>query len=196
MLCKEGTADLQSFRFDDAVEKLGHCLELDPSLAEAGISRALAFANLRDHNRYAEELARADSLTAAISDDRRRMLAQLRLGRLSRSRFNSMGDSLRDRMARQEPDNFYVLEALAEHAEMTGEVDKAVAIWLRLLDANPNYTAVYNKLGYLELGRGNYDDGLDYLQKYIFLAPDLANPHDSYGEGLMTRGQYEEAEGQ
>jgi tetratricopeptide (TPR) repeat protein len=32
------------------------------------------------------------------------------------------------------------------------------------------------------------------MQKYAFLAPDLANPHDSLGEVLMVLGRYEEAE--
>jgi len=32
------------------------------------------------------------------------------------------------------------------------------------------------------------------MQKYAFLAPDLANPHDSLGEVLMVMGRYEEAE--
>ena len=49
-------------------------------------------------------------------------------------------------------------------------------------------------LGYLELNRGNYDQAIEYMQKYAFLAPDLANPHDSLGEVLMTIGRYEEAE--
>ncbi len=193
-LCDEGTADLQAFRFQDAADKLGHCLELDPSLAEAAISRAYAFVSMHDRKSYRYELARADSLTGAIKNEHRRMLAQLRLSRIPSSRYHMMGDSLRDRMQRQDPDNFYVLEALAEHADARGQSEKAISIWLRVVAINPNYAAAYNKLGYLELGRGGYDDALDYLQKYIFLAPDLANPHDSYGEGLMTIGRYEEAE--
>jgi tetratricopeptide (TPR) repeat protein len=193
-LYEEGTADLQAFRFQDAVDKLGHSLELDPSLAEAAISRAMALANLQESKPARRELTRADSLTAAITDDQRRMLAQLRLSRIETSRFHAMGDSLRERMQEQEPNNFHVLENLAEHAEAMDDAKTAIAIWQRVLAANPNHAAAYNKLGYLELKRGAYDEALEHLQKYIFLAPDLANPHDSYGEALMTLGRYEEAE--
>jgi len=193
-ICDEGTADLQAFRFQNAVDKLGHCLALDPSLAEAAISRALAYANLQDTDNARRELARADSLTAAMTDERRRMLAQLRLSQMRNSRYRAMGDSLRERMTRQEPDNFFVLEAEAAFAEHTGDSDAAIATWQRILEINPNHAGAYNKLGYLELQRGGYEPALKYLQKYIFLAPDLANPHDSYGEVLMTLGRYEEAE--
>lgn len=195
-LYEEGHADLQAFRFQDAVTKLGLSLELDPSLAEAAISRAVALASIQETRRARQELARADSLTATLTDDRRRMRAQLRLSRIEASRFHAMGDSLRERMQRQEPENFYVLENLAEHAEDVDDSETAIAIWRQILATNPNHAAAYNKLGYLELKRGAYDEALEYLQKYIFLAPDLANPHDSYGEALMTLGRYEEAEEQ
>ena len=193
-LCDEGTADLHAFHFKAAVDKLGQCLDLDPNLAEAAISRSQAYANLQDHDNARRELARADSLTAEMTDERRRLIAQLRLSRIRNSRFYAMGDSLRDRMQRQEPDNFYVLQSQAEQAESAGDAVAAIATWERLLAINPNHVAAYNKLGYLELNRGSYDMALEQLQKYIFLAPDLANPHDSYGEVLLTIGRYEEAE--
>ncbi len=194
VLCDEGTNDLQAFRFQEAANKLGHCLEMDPSLAEAAISRTLAFINLRDLDNANLELARADSLTAEITNESRRMLAQLRLSRISTSRFHAMGDSLRHRMERDDPDNVFVLEAKAAHTAGSGDTAATIAVWHRILDINPNYAAAYNQLGYLEFNRGNYDAALDLLQKYIFLAPELANPHDSYGEVLLTLGRYEEAE--
>jgi len=193
-LCDEGTADLQAFRFQDAVTKLGQCLEMDPALAEAAISRALAYANLQENENARRELARADSLTAAITNEKRRLLAQLRLSRMEASRFHAMGESLRDRMEHQEPDNFFVLEAKAARAANSNDPETAIAIWRRILDINPNHAAAYNQVGYLEFNRGNYEAALEQLQKYIFMAPELANPHDSYGEVLMTLGRYEEAE--
>ena len=115
-------------------------LDLDPDLAEAAIARSMAYANLQDNANARLELARADSLTAEMTDERRRLLAQLRLSRIPNSRFYAMGDSLRDRMSRQEPDNFYVLESLAENAEASGDPLAAIAIWERIL---PLEDAVY-----------------------------------------------------
>lgn len=48
-------------------------------------------------------------------------------------------------------------------------------------------------LGYLELSRGNYELAIEHMQKYAFLAPDLANPHDSLGEVYLAIGRYEDA---
>ena len=193
-LCKDGTADAQAFRLRDAVEKLGQSLELDPTLAEASIARTVAYARLGERENMGAELARADSLTAGITDDHRRLVAQLRLGNFGKSRFFGMRDSVLTTLEKTDPENIYVLEAIAGRAGMIENPEKAEQAWLKILEVDPNYANSYNMLGYLELNRGNYDKAIDYMQKYAFLAPNLANPHDSLGEVLMVIGRYEEAE--
>ena len=193
-LCEEGTNDLNAFRWQSAIDKLGQCLELDPTLAEASISRTFALRRLGEKMEAKAELARADSLTFVIRDDRRRMLAQLRLSGMSSSKFNDMRDSILARLETEIPDNIYVLEAKVGNALISSDTDEVEKIWLRILEVDPNYASSYNNLGYMELNRGNYEKAIEYMQKYAFLAPDLANPHDSLGEVLMVLGRYEEAE--
>ncbi len=193
-LCDEGTADLHAFRLRAAVQKLGQALQADPALAEASISRVLAYASLGDRPNLKRELARADSLTVALKNDHRRLLAQLRLGSVSDSRFYAMRDSVYGALKLTDPEDIYVLVAAAERAELAQDREQAEKAWLRILAKDPNYANSYNQLGYLELNRGNYDKAIEYMQKYAFLAPDLANPHDSLGEVFMALGRYEEAE--
>ncbi len=193
-LCEEGTEDLNAFRWHSAVNKLGQSLELDPTLAEASISRSFAFSRMGEKDKGRAEAARADSLTAAIENDQRRMLAQLRLSGWSKSQFYGMRDSLLAHLETEVPDNIHVLEAKAGNAMMSGDDDVVEKAWLRVLEVDPNYAGSYNNLGYLELNRGNYEKAIEYMRKYAFLAPDLANPHDSLGEVLMVIGRYEEAE--
>ncbi len=193
-LCEEGTQDLNAFRWKSAVDKLEQSLELDPTLAEASIARAFAFYRLGRQDDFKVEAARADSLTAVIEDDQRRMLAQLRLGSVGSSNFQDMRDSLLTVLKAELPDNIYVLEILAGQAGMSADDDEAEKAWLHILEVNPNYANSYNNLGYMELNRGNYDQAIEYMQKYAFLAPGLANPHDSLGDVLMVLGRYEEAE--
>ena len=193
-LCEEGTEDLNAFRWHSAVKKLGQCLELDPTLAEASISRAHALSRLGDKDEAKAEAARADSLTLVIENDQRRMLAQLRLSGWGNSQFYGMRDSILARLETEAPDNIHVLEAKAGNAMRSGNDDEVEKAWLRVLEVDPNYAGSYNNLGYLELNRGNYEKAIEYMRKYAFLAPDLANPHDSLGEVLMVLGRYEEAE--
>ncbi len=193
-LCEEGTRDLNAFRLRGAVEKLGQCLELDPSLAEASIARAMAFARLGERDNEKMELARADSLVLALTDNNRRMIAQLRLGTFGKSQFYSIRDSVLTKLEASDPDNIHVLVALATKAGMGEDEAAYEKAWLDILESDPNYANSYNMLGYMELNRGNYTQAIDYMQQYAFLAPDLANPHDSLGEVYMVMGRYEEAE--
>lgn len=193
-LCDEGTADLHAFRLRAAVEKLGQCLDEDPALAEASISRALAFMQLGERQNMKRELARADSLAGALKDERRRLVAELRLGAMGGSRFAASRDSIYQVLKVQDPDNIYVLVAGAERAALAQDDAAVEQAWLRILEKDPNYANSYNMLGYLELNRGNYEKAIEYMQKYAFLAPDLANPHDSLGEVYLVMGRYEEAE--
>ena len=188
-LCDEGTADLHAFRLRAAVDKLGRSLAGDPALVEASISRAMAFAQLGERPDLKRELARADSLTATLKDEHRRLVAQLRLSQLATSRFYSLRDSVYAVLSARDPDNIYVLEAGAARATKSqddGAIEKA---WRRILEKDPNYANSYNMLGYLELNRGNFDLAIEYMQKYAFLAPDLANPHDSLGEVYLALGR-------
>lgn len=193
-LCEEGTADLHAFRLRAAVEKLGRSLQRDPALAEASISRTIAFLRLGERQNLKRELARADSLTAALKSERRRLIAQLRLSALPGSRFVTMRDSVYKVLQTQAPDDIYVLEAGAARAELQQDPELIEQAWRRIIEKNPSYANSYNMLGYLELNRGNYDLAIEYMQKYAFLSPDLANPHDSLGEVYLAIGRYEEAE--
>lgn len=193
-LCEEGTADLHALRLRAAVDKLGRCLEKDPALAEAAISRTMAYMRLGERQNMKRELARADSLTAALRDDRRRLVSQLRLSALPGSRFVTIRDSVFGVLKVQAPDDIYVLEAGAALVARSGDDEATAQAWRRIIEKNPNYANSYNELGYLELGRGNYDLAIEHMQKYAFLAPDLANPHDSLGDVYRVLGRYEEAE--
>ncbi len=193
-LCEEGTRDYNAFRLRDAVRKLGRSLELDPSLAEASIARAMAFSRLGERENTKREVARADSLVSLIQDDDRRMLAQLRMATFGKSHYYAIHDSILTRLQKEDPHNIHVLVALANKAGMSEDEDAYEKAWKDILDVDPNYANSYNMLGYMELNRGNYDQAIDYMQKYAFLAPDLANPHDSLGDVLAVMGRYEEAE--
>lgn len=193
-LCEEGTEDLHAFRLRDAVAKLGQSLDLDPTLAEASISRASAYWRLGEMEHFETEMARADSLTGTISDEQRRMIAQLRLSGFSKSAYHDMRDSLMNHLEKVSPENIFVLVAKASNAKMKGDQDAEEQAWKKILEVDPNFATSYNMLGYMELGRGNYDQAIEYMKKYAFLAPDLANPHDSLGEVFLVLGRYEEAE--
>ncbi len=192
-LTQLGSNQVQAFKFTEGIKNLEAALELDSSLAEAAIPLAMAYARKGWSDKYKPALARADSLTARIDDDNRRMLAQMRLGLRHSSRFSGMIDSLMTRLKKEQPNNIHVMTAVAERYGAKMEFDKEYQAWHSILDKNPNFAEAYNRLGYIELNRGNYLQAIEHMKKYAFLAPNLANPHDSLGDVLTVMGDYEEA---
>lgn len=193
-LYKEGTQDLEAFRLQAAITKLDQALELDPLFAEAAISRAFAKGRLGRIPEYLQEVSLADSLVTGILDGDRRMIAELRLSGEKASRYFAIRDSLVETLQDRHPENIYVMLAQAYNVAMSGSVEEQRQAWLGILEVDPNYAGAYNLLGYLELNQGNFKQAIEYLQRYAFLAPEDANPHDSLGEVYMVIGEYEKAE--
>jgi tetratricopeptide (TPR) repeat protein len=75
----------------------------------------------------------------------------------------------------------------------TMEYDKVINEYEAILKIDPNYAQAYNMLAYVNYYTRNYDEAIDYIKKYVYMASDQANPHDSYGELLMNIGKYDEA---
>ena len=192
-LMETGSNQVQAFKFAEGIANLETALEIDPSLAEAAIPLASAYARKGRIDEYKLALALADSLTSEIPDDQRRMLAQMRLGLRHRSQYSGMLDSLLTRLKKDQPSNIHVMTAVAEQCSQMNQSDKEFQAWHSILQKNPNFAEAYNRLGYFELNRGNYNEAIEHMKKYAFLAPGLANPHDSLGDVLSVMGEYEEA---
>ncbi len=193
-LYEKGTEDMLAYCNSDAIIKLEKALELDPSLAEAKISLVMAQSRMGNRAITKQLVADADSLTTLIKDDKRRMVAQLRLSDLRVECYWNMRDSLVAAITDIQPDNIYLMISQANIAYDENDKQKAETLYLKILDVDPNYAGSYNMLGYMEMRAGNFDQAIAYIQKYSFLAPNVANPHDSMGEVLMVMGRYEEAE--
>jgi tetratricopeptide (TPR) repeat protein len=57
----------------------------------------------------------------------------------------------------------------------------------------PDYPLAYNQLGYAYMDLEQYNDAEKAFDKYIELAPSIANPFDSKGDFFMATEQYEKA---
>jgi uncharacterized protein (TIGR02246 family) len=77
-----------------------------------------------------------------------------------------------------------------------GNGAEAVAAANRALAADPSYAPAYNLIGYAEVARGDMAAAEQAFRNYIRLAPDEANPYDSFGEFYLNQGKLDEAQAQ
>jgi len=93
-----------------------------------------------------------------------------------------------------EPEDPWAVELRCGHAWGDDEWAAAKDCYRRLIELDPNRVEAQNRIGYMEMAEGHFDEAAAQFQIYGFLAPDQANPHDSMGELMLLTGRYDEAE--
>ncbi len=71
--------------------------------------------------------------------------------------------------------------------------DKAEKVYGKLIQKDPNWVEAQNRLAYIAMAQGRFEEAEELLRTYQYIAPDQANPHDSMGELLTLLGRYDEA---
>jgi tetratricopeptide (TPR) repeat protein len=102
-------------------------------------------------------------------------------------------NSLRSDFVSKFPDCLEAHEYMAMQYQEAKDYEKAIAEYQKILKIDPNYANAYNMMAYLNYYLRNDDQAIENVKKYVMIAADDANPHDSYGELLMNIGKYDEA---
>ncbi|NNE47239.1 MAG: protein kinase [Rhodothermales bacterium] len=103
-------------------------------------------------------------------------------------------DSLAGPLLERYPQEKDVLLATAEAKIRSDDPMSAARLFERAIELDPTAENVYNNLGYLYLGLGEYDLALSAITKYRSLKPDVWNPYDSEWDVLVQAGRLDEAD--
>jgi len=90
-------------------------------------------------------------------------------------------------------DNYLAHRNLGLAFAYQGELNPAMAHFLKALKINPKSARSYNDIGTCLLITGKFDDAIGYLKKALDLQPNFAKAHNNLGLVLMAKGNYGEA---
>jgi tetratricopeptide (TPR) repeat protein len=189
---QQGYSQSLAFQFAQAESSLTLATRLDPNFAMAQAQLAAIYQRDRSKDLIDAQVTLADSLSRSLPNDVERAKIQLVLCGLRQSH-GARRDSILQFLTEEEPNNLLVLTALGNSLYQKDN-DRAREIFTKILSIEPNNAPAYNMLGYMSATEGDFETAISYLRKYAFLAPDLANPHDSLGQVLSWMGEYEESE--
>lgn len=189
----QGEERLNAFQFAAAESLLRNAVGLDAGFAMAHAALGEALSSSGNNLPAKRQVVVADSLSRLLARDDERLLVQLRLPRRA-GKAPAVRDSLLSLAQKRLPEHPLVLRAKALRFRDLGDAEAEEAAWREVLRVDPNYARAYNWLGYLAAGQGRYLEALSYLRRYAFLAPDIANPHDSLGEIYTYMGELDAAE--
>jgi tetratricopeptide (TPR) repeat protein len=172
----------------EAREHFERALELDPSFVAAKLALIRYSASKERGEALLEDLR---STSPKHLTDRERFLLEYTLARRD-GRYSEATVLLEEYVGRAPKDPFGVNQ-LAEEAWLRQDWEAAEAAYERLLELDPNWVTAQNRLGYMAMAVGKFEEAEERFLAYRFVAPDQANPHDSMGELLTVVGRYDEA---
>jgi Flp pilus assembly protein TadD len=173
----------------EAVRLAGSVLARAPGDPDALLCEATALGMLQ---RREEALSAVEAVLQANP-------AHREAGLLAATILNDLGrpaeavDRLRLPLA-GDPEDRDLLFAFGASLERAGEVDSSLAVFDRLLAANPDDDEALNHSGYICIDRGiRVEAWLDRVRRALERAPDNGAYLDSYGWGLFRLGRAQEA---
>ncbi len=186
----EGMALMEGFLFPQALEKFKAAVAEDSTFALACFRLAVCYYGLNQPASARPWLNRA--LQSPGLSDRERLPILAMKARVD----GDLVAALRyyEQYARDYPEDALGHMQLGEYYfGVVRDYRRAVDYLETVVDLDPQHKLAYNLLAYSYAYLGDADRAFEALDKYTELAPDEANPQDSYGEILQRFGRVEEA---
>lgn len=188
----QGLRRVEAFENAEAVAAFVRAIELDPEFAAAHARIGFTYVmrwNQAEAGR--PHLARAFELAHRLTERDRLGIEAWRA--VVDKDFPAAIDSYR-RLLASYPAERDGYAALARLLIGEGRGDDALRVIQDGLRMDPQWPELYNVLATAHASRRRVHQALAAARRYVELAPDLANAHDSLGLALQVLGRYEEAE--
>src|SRR5262249_50250501 len=176
-----------NYRLDECLKSLRTATDEDGNFA-AGWALLSYYAT--DSKEAAEALAHAQTLAGRISPSE--MLFVRWVTALNKNNQLAAISDLNDLVHRESGDK-YILYLAGRWFVDQHDVQRAIPLFEKVLDIDPEFTPVLNRLGYSYAAMGDMARAEALMQRYVAVMPTDPNPEDSYGDILFKAGRYAEA---
>ncbi len=180
----------ENFLFVEAENQLEKALELDSTFAAAYLLLMKIKQSLGKGNEARELMTQIEKFQSKLPPK-----DQLRfkiMKTIQKREYPRLINLLEEAVALYPYDPDFRLD-LARLYRNIGNTNRALEEFNIVLELDPERFIVYNELGYLFAGRGDFNTALSYIEKYQQAAPEGPNPYDSKGEILIWAGRFPEA---
>jgi tetratricopeptide (TPR) repeat protein len=172
----------------DAAEHFRKAIELDPGFVAAKLRLLEYQQGEEERNEIISDLRQVDLERHTPLE---RFLVEYILARIDHE--SGTAEELLDDFLVDHPEDPFALAICSFEAWKSMDWPKAERHYRNLLDIDPNWVIAQNRLGYMAMAQGKFEEAEELFKTYKYIAPDQANPHDSLGELLTLLGRYDEA---
>ena len=180
----EGVSDARNIFFSRAAMHFDRALAVDRNLGLARVFQAAVVPGLTEAQRTSAIDSAIATMTSATTAERVVALAIREFP--NRPRAHALWETAVTLLPGDPTTAFY--------AALTTPAPGAVAAMRAVAERFPEDAAAYNILAYQLWQAGDHDGGFTAVRRYMELAPDQPNAHDSYAELLQWSGRLTDAQ--
>jgi tetratricopeptide (TPR) repeat protein len=180
--------------FQGAYEHAGKAIQADPMDAQATVMLARSLSAM---GRYQEALAKLDTAITILQESRALHLERVNILRTVSGPQVALNE-LRT-LTNRYPDDFEILNVLTKSFYEAGDLENAIAVARRALNAYPEKTSPNEQASlHLLIGQalrqsGDLDQSIQYLSAAIQQAPNRLEPYLELGQARKARREYQQA---
>jgi tetratricopeptide (TPR) repeat protein len=183
----EGRSLAEKLQATNSLQHFERAIALDSNFATAYVNRANASFIAKD---FFSNLTKAVAASAQCSEGERLLILATEAGAYGKLvEQKAYLDSLMKYYPRDERVQF----AMGGYYFGLQDYTPAIEHYQKAIQIAPEYSPVYNILGYAYRQTENYTEAEKTFKKYIELIPNDPNPYDSYAELLMKIGRFDES---
>jgi tetratricopeptide (TPR) repeat protein len=184
----QGRELVEKLRGQESRQYFQKATEEDPDFAVAHLQLAGVQPSAKA---FFESFNRAKALVDKVSNAEQLWIRGFEAGGIA-------GDPMRQRELYKELVEAFPNDERARNLLATnyfGQQEWALAVeeYERAAEIDPEFSPIYNQMGYALRFLERYDEAVSVFEKYIELIPEDPNPYDSHAELLMKMGRYDES---
>ena len=177
--------------FDDARQLLEKAIQTDPGFAIAHLYLSQTYGYLKLGKDQNNELEKAYQTSSRATETEKLTIDAAYAGIIEKNHQKQL--QLLLKLADKAPQDKRVFFSLGLWYRDNHEITNAIDQFNKAIDLDPDYGEAINQLAYLYINNGDYQKALGYLDKYVSLYPDDANPYDSKGDLYWRMGRLDDA---
>jgi len=172
---------------NDSIPHFDKALALDPDFALAELARAN---NSPTPKEFFEHMRKAVALAPKVSAGEKLLILANQAGA---NGLPEIQKEYLDQLLQAYPNDERAQFTVGTYYFAQQQLEEALGHYKKSAELAPNYSQVYNLMGYCLRQKGDYSGSEQAFKRYIELIPNDPNPYDSYAELLLKMGRYEDS---
>jgi tetratricopeptide (TPR) repeat protein len=186
-----GKDNYERYYWERAQQFLENAIELDSTFAMAYFYLGRTFERIGDGKARNEAYVNAKTFSGQTTEKERLYIEAAYANAIEGNREKRF--RILKQMAQKYPKEKHIHNQLGHYYYHSGFFHEAIEEYNKALELDPHWGLAINLCAWAYADMDNFDKAVEYLEKYVLVSPDDANPLDSMAEIYFRMGKLDDA---